>query len=152
MPQLRLISINEIFSKAQTRQLQQELKELGVDEIPEMDDGDMDLDEPLNEEPFNDFMYRLEAHELACNVFLPLEFEGTVDIGKYCVGSAAALEEALEEIREELGIEEDLFPENDEEEEIDLDAVSDPVQYAYAVFLKSCHACLDRGLPLYVIS
>ncbi len=151
MPELRLIPLDEVLSQNQLQKLGRQLEELGVDEVPLGEDSDAEFDEVLSEELLTDFMDRLEAHELACDLYLPVEFEGRVEIGDQAVGSAHALLEALEELREELGIEEDE-DEDEEEEELDLDVIEEQLRTSWRLFQKAATTCVEKQVPLHILS
>ena len=65
-----------------------------------------------------DFLDKLDAHDAKCDIYLPMEFDFTVDAGGYKVGSAAALATILEEMKEELT---EAADEDEEEDEGDFD-------------------------------
>lgn len=150
MPELRLLPIEDVFSKAQIKTLEKELKELGAEGLAEGDETDDDFEDALTEDQLTDFADRLEAHDLACDVYLPVEFEGRVEVGDYGVGSAHALLEVLEEMREELDIDEEL--DEEEEEELDLEVIQEQLRFSWRVFLRAANACVEKQLPLHIIS
>lgn len=71
----------------------------------------------LSEDAMTEFLDRLEAHDMSADIYLPVEFEGRLNVGDYKVGSTQVLLEVLEEMKEELAVEEDEEYEADEEEE-----------------------------------
>jgi len=150
MPELRLIPLDEILGKAQLKKLTHQLADLGIDDIPLADDGDLDLDEILTEDQLTDFMDRLEARDLACDLYLPVEFDGRLDIGDHGIGSAYALLDVLEELREELDIDEDASEED--EEELDLEVIEEQLRSAWRAFLKAANTCVDKQIPLHIRS
>ena len=86
----------------------------------------------------------------ACDVYLPVEFEGRTDVGDgMIVGSTYTLVEALEELREELDIEND---DHDEDDELDYELMEEQLEYAWNAFSKAASASLEQQLPLHVIS
>ena len=66
-----------------------------------------------------EFLDRLEAHDIAADIYLPVEFEGRLPVGDFRVASAQTLVDVLEEMKEELAVEEDEEYEDDEDEEED---------------------------------
>jgi len=64
-----------------------------------------------------EFLDRLEAHDMAADIFLPVEFDGRLHVGDLRVASAVSLSETLEEMKEELSIEDDEYEEDDADEE-----------------------------------
>jgi hypothetical protein len=151
MPELRLLPLQDTLNSSQMDRLMGELAELGVQGLPDGDD-DVDLDEAVTEDQLTDFMDRLDAHDLACDLYLPVEFEGVFEVDDQKVGSAHALLEALEELREELAIDEE-DSEEDEEVEIEIEEViEEQLRFAWRVFLRAATTCVDRQVPLHVIS
>lgn len=150
MAELRLILVDELFTEGEIQVLVREMEELGAGQLPSADD-DLELDEALTDEVLTAFMDRLEAQDIACTVYLPLEFDGVFDVGDHTVGSAAVLMDTLEELRDELEISEedgDL-----EDDEFDLNGVIEEQQrYAWHAFLRGATRCIERQLPLQVIS
>lgn len=148
MPELKLVPLDELLPKKQQKRLCEELAELGIDELPDSE-GEAELEEPLAEEPFGDFMDRLEAADLACDIFLPVEFEGVVELGAHVIGSAYSLQEALEDMREDLGV--DAEKSDEDEEDLDLEVVEEQLRFVWRVFLRAVNTCIDRQVPLHVI-
>ncbi len=148
MPELRLVPLEEMLGKAQLKELAHQLADLGIDDIPLGDDGELDLDEVLTEDQLTDFMDRLEARDLACDLYLPVEFDGRLDIGHHGIGSAYALLDALVELREELDIDEDASEED--EEKLDLEVIEEQLRFAWRTFFKAANMCIDKQIPLHI--
>ncbi len=150
MPELRLIPLEETLTKAQLKTLERQLSEAGVDQVPLGQDADADLEEALTEEQLTDFMDRLEARDLACDLYLPVEFEGRIELGDTGVGSAYALLEVLEELREELDIDED--EEEEEEEDLDMeDAIEEQLRATWRIFSRAANTCVEKQVPLHIL-
>jgi hypothetical protein len=151
MPELRLFPLTEKVSDVHLSALTKELQELGVKEFPEPDEDVLDLEEPLGDDQLTDFMDRLEAHDLACDIYLPLEFDGTVEVDDQNVGSAYALLDALEELREELSIDDEGA--DIEEDEIEIEEVIlEQLRFTWRSFLRAANTCIERQVPLHVLS
>lgn len=69
---------------------------LDEDAEPRLIEGDLD------EDLFADFYDRLDANGIACDIYLPSEFEDVIELGDFKIGSAPALLQVLEELRDEL--------------------------------------------------
>ena len=148
MAELRLLPLEDVLSTQQISFLERELVELGVDVLSQGED-DANLEESVTDDQLTDFMDRLDAHDMACNIYLPLEFEGVVEIGETSVGSAHALLETLEELKAELDIDEE---ESDEDDDTDMEVIEEQLRSTWRVFLRAATTCVDRQLPLHVIS
>lgn len=153
MPELRLIPLDELLSPAQLRSLTKQLHELGVEELDLADEAETEFDEVLSEDQLTDFMDRLDAHDLGCDLYLPVDFEGQIEIGDQSIGSAHALLAALDEIREELGIDQDEDEEGEEEEEeLDLDVIEEQLRSTWRTFHKAASTCVEKQVPLHILA
>ena len=148
MAELRLLPLEDVLSTQQISFLERELVELGVDVLSQGED-DANLEESVTDDQLTDFMDRLDAHDMACNIYLPLEFEGVVEIGETSVGRAHALLETLEELKAELDNDEE---ESDEDDDTDMEVIEEQLRSTWRVFLRAATTCVDRQLPLHVIS
>ena len=150
MPELRLFPLGDTMSDPQLKTLQRHLAEIGIKALPVSEEDDLDLEEPLSDDQLTDFMDRLEAHDAACDIYLPVEFEITFSVGDHTVGSTYALLDALEELRAELDIDEE--GESEEEEELDMEVIAEQLRATWRLFLRGANTGVDRLLPLHVIS
>jgi hypothetical protein len=78
-------------------------------------DIDLDFDEEadlrlvegdIDEDIFADFLDRLDAQGVGCDIYVPGDFEELIAAGGYTIGSAHALMLALDEMRDDLIAEE----------------------------------------------
>ena len=105
----------------------EEIDELGgalaaasAPKLPKGDDGVKKvLSAGLDEDTLTEFMDRLEAHEIACDIYLPIEFEGRVEVGDLRAGSVVTLMETLAELKDDFNLESDDDEDEDEDEEDD---------------------------------
>ena len=147
MAELRLLALSEALSADQIAELRSKLLDFGVQQLQDGEDA-LDLEEPLSEDQLTDFMDRLEAHDIAADIYLPVEFEGRVNIGDQTFGSVHILAEALDEIREELDIDQE---DDDDDDEVDLEVIEEQLSHAWRVFTKAANASVDRQVPIHVI-
>jgi TATA-binding protein-associated factor Taf7 len=142
------------------------LERLGAPALTKEDDAAASTLTAVDGSVLDEFLDRLEAHDLACEIYLPLDFEGRVEVGEYRVGSASALVEILEEMKDELG--EDDEEEDDDDDDDDEDADEDEeddddeeyanlrikdakIRRLWKVVYDGAQAALDRRQPLFVI-
>ncbi len=83
-------------------------------------------------------------------IYLPLEFDSTISVDDYSIGSVYLLSEALEELRAELDIDEDDIDED--ETDIDMDVIEEQLRYTWRQFLRAANTSIERQVPLHVIS
>ena len=110
----------------------------------------------INEDAMTEFVDRLDAHDVAADIYLPLEFDGPLTVGDYKVASAIALQEALEEMKEELTIEdeyEDEDEEDEEEEDEDEDegsVIEAQLRNIWQLVTDACSEAIEKNLPLHL--
>jgi hypothetical protein len=102
-----------------------------------------------------EFLDRLDAHDIAADIYLPLEFDGSLTVGDYRVASAFSLQETLEEMKEELAIEDEEFEDEDEEEddgeEIDEGSVIEAqMRNIWQLVTDACSESLEKHYPLHL--
>lgn len=141
-------------------ELAAKLEKLGAPRLPKEDEAAASAVTEVDGSVLNEFLDRLEAYDLACEIYLPIDFEGRVELGEYRVGSASALVEILEEMKDELGEDEEEEEEDEEDEEdedeeddeySDLRLLDAKIRRLWKVVYDGAQAALDRRLPLYVI-
>src|SRR5262249_52702411 len=80
-----------------------QLDKLGAPKLPAADESAaVTVASEVDGSALTEFMDRLEAHDVACEIYLPMDFEGRVEVGEYRFGSAVVLVEVLEEMKDEL--------------------------------------------------
>jgi len=110
----------------------------------------------LSEDAMTEFLDRLEAHDLAAEIYLPVEFDGRLSLGDYRVASAQTLVDVLEEMKEELAVEEDEdFDEDveDEDEEEDVDegtVIEAQLRNIWRLVNDACGESVEKRVPLHL--
>jgi len=109
----------------------------------------------LSEDAMTEFLDRLEAHDMAADIYLPVEFDGRLHVGDLRVASAVALSETLEEMKEELSIEDDDFEEDEEEDEDEEEVEEGTVIEAqlrniWQLVFDACSESLDKNVALHL--
>ncbi len=108
----------------------------------------------LNEEAMTEFLDRLDAHDVAADIYLPIEFDGPLTVGDYKVVSAFALQETLEEMKEELAIEDDDYEDEDEDEdgeEMDEGSVIEAqMRNIWQLVTDACSESIEKNFPLHL--
>jgi hypothetical protein len=153
MAEIVIAPLGERLADDEIQQLAKELPRVGV-RLPTSEDGETQtLARRLDEDVLAEFWDRLDAYDAACDVYLPVEFEGRVDIGELRVGSAPVLAEILEELRDEFGATDE---DEDEEEEEDDDEYHDPMEghlkNLWQVVMEGAQAAMEKKLALFLKS
>ena len=110
----------------------------------------------LSEEAMTEFLDRLAAHDVAADIYLPIEFEGPLTVGDYRVASAHALQETLEEMKEELAIEdEDDFDDEEDEDEDDEEmdegsVIEAQMRNIWQLVNDACGESIEKNFPLHL--
>src|SRR5262245_167037 len=134
MGRIQLAPLTERLENGEIDEIRKSLKERGAGRIPDEDESETrPLADGLDEDILRTFLDQLDDHDIACEIYLPVEFEGRFEIGDIQVGSAHELLGLLEELKDEFEVEEDeeenmeagrpeeYDPEEDEEDEEDVD-------------------------------
>ena len=108
----------------------------------------------LNEEAMTEFIDRLDAHDVAADIYLPIEFEGPLSVGELRVASAYSLQETLEEMKEELAIEDDDYEDDDEDEEDEEveegSVIEAQMRNIWQLVTDACGEAIEKNHPLHL--
>ena len=109
----------------------------------------------LSEDAMTEFLDRLEAHDMAADIYLPVEFDGRLHVGDLRVASAVVLSETLEEMKEELAIEDEDFEEEDEEEDEEEEledgtVIEAQLRNIWQLVFDACGEALDKKVALHL--
>jgi hypothetical protein len=110
----------------------------------------------LPEDAMTEFLDRLEAHDMAADIFLPVEFDGRLHVGDLRVASAVSLSETLEEMKEELSIEDEDFEEDEADEEGEEDdsdegtVIEAQLRNIWQLVFDGCSESLDKNVALHL--
>jgi hypothetical protein len=174
MAEIEIAPLADRLGDEEIGELKNELEKIGAPRLPAaIDDGAAGkLATGIDDDVLAEFFDRLEAYDIACEIYLPAEFEGRVEIGDKRVGSAHTLLEVLEELKEELLMEEDDEDEDedldddedeedddeDEEEDDDddygdnLELIDEQLRKVWKIVYNGAQTAMERKLPLYVRS
>jgi hypothetical protein len=163
MAEIEIGLLTDRLGDDELAELAGKLERLGAPALTREDDAAASTLTAVDGSVLDEFLDRLEAHDLACEIYLPLDFEGRVEVGEYRVGSASALVEILEEMKDELGEDDEEEEDADEDEDEEKEDDDDDEEYAnlrimdakirrlWKVVYDGAQAALDRRQPLFVI-
>jgi hypothetical protein len=156
MSEIELGPLSDRLDEEELKILGKRLEQAGSKLPPTDDHATQTFAKRINEDAMTEFLDRLDAHDVAADIYLPLEFDGTVVVGDYRVASAHSLQETLEEMREELAIEDDYEDEEDEDEE-DEDEEADEgsvieaqMRNIWQLVTDACSEALEKNSPLHL--
>jgi hypothetical protein len=160
MAEIELAPLSHRLEEDEIRALQKKLSEAGVPSLGRIDEhASHTVASRLSEDAVTEFLDRLDAHDLGAEIYLPIEFEGRFEVGDYRVASAQALADVLEEMREELGVEEEEeYEDEDDEEEEDEDeddedddsVIEAQLRHVWQLMTDAASASMEKNLPLHV--
>jgi hypothetical protein len=123
MAEIEIGPIADRLSEEEIEELRKGLEKLSAPKLGNTDDGaPASIAVGLDDDVLAEFLDRLEIHELACEIYLPMEFEGRLEVGDLRVGSAVALLEILGEIKEDLLVDDEEIEDETKEASEDEDA------------------------------
>jgi hypothetical protein len=155
MAEIELGPLSDRFDDDEMKTLNKLLEQAGARASLSDDQTTHTIAKRLSEDAMTEFLDRLEAHDMAADIFLPVEFEGRLHVGDYRVASGVLLAETLEEMKEELSIEDDDYDEEEEseedEEEMDEGTVIEAqLRNIWQLAVDACGESLDKNMALHL--
>jgi hypothetical protein len=151
MAEIEIGPLSDRLSDEEIAELSRQMEKLGAPQLPHADDAAAAPVGDLDDEVLSEFFDRLEVHDAAAEIYLPVEFEGGVEVAELRVGSTSVLLDVLEELKDELDIDEDEDEEDEEDEEDDDRRILDAqLRQAWKLFYDGATAAMERKLPLHI--
>jgi len=158
MAEIELAPLSHRLDEEEVKQLAKKLKELGVTEFDRGEEqSNHTIASRLSEEAMTEFLDRLDAHDLGADIYLPVEFDGRVTIGDLRVASTQALGDILDEMKEELGVDDEDEGDEDEEEEDEDEEDEDEgtvieaqLRHIWHLVADGAAESIDKGMPLHL--
>jgi hypothetical protein len=154
MSAIELAPLSDRLDEEEIKSLGRLLEQAGA-KLPAMNDHiTQTFAKRLSEEAMTEFIDRLDAHDVAAEIYLPVEFEGPLTVGDLRVASAYSLQETLEEMKEELAIEDEEFEDDDEDEEgEELDegsVIEAQMRNIWQLVTDACSESIEKSFPLHL--
>jgi hypothetical protein len=155
MSAIELAPLSDRLDEEEMKSLTRLLEQAGA-KLPDMEDHTTQIfAKRLSEEAMTEFVDRLDAHDVAADIYLPVEFEGPLQVGDLRIASAFSLQETLEEMKEELAIEDDDYEEDEEEdedhEEMDEGSVIEAqMRNIWQLVTDACSESIEKTFPLHL--
>jgi len=160
MAEIELAPLSHRLEEDEIKTLQKRLQDAGIPSLGRIDEhASHTVASRLSEDAVTEFLDRLDAHDIGAEIYLPIEFDGRLEVGEYRFASAQALAEVLEEMREELGVEEEEdFEDEDEEEDEDEDeededdksVIEAQLRHIWQLVTDAASECIEKNLPLHI--
>jgi hypothetical protein len=150
MAELELGPLSDRLSDDEIADLGKKLAKAGAPALPAGDDSHSGtVGEAIEDRLMTEFLDRLDGHDIAAEIYVPVEFDGVFEVAGLRIGSLQALVDALEEVHEELALDEDV-DEEDEEDDDDRAALDEQLRELWESFQEGASSALERRLPLHV--
>jgi hypothetical protein len=155
MSEIELAPLSETLDDDELKTLQKLLEQAGARFGGNDDQTRHKIATRLDEDAMTEFLDRLEAHDMAADIYVPAEFEGRLHVGDYRVASAQLL---AEEMKDELAVEEDKEEYEDEEaeeeeddaEEDDSTVIEAQLRHIWQLVSDGCNEAVEKNVPLYL--
>jgi hypothetical protein len=151
MAEIEIGPLSERLSDDEIADLLARVEKLGAPKLGASDDEHVDaVGEGLDEGVLTEFLDRLDGHDVAAEIYLPIEFEGSLEIASLRVASAPALLDVLEELKDELDSEVDEMDDEDSDYDDDQRILAQQLREAWKLFYQGAKTAVERHLPLHV--
>jgi hypothetical protein len=156
MADIEIAPLSDRLSDDEIAELAKQMEKVGAGQLPRSDESHAGpVVEGLDDDAVDELLDRLEAHDLAAEIYLPVEFEGTVEVGNVRVASATLLLEILDEVKDELleaeeDEDEDEEEDDDDDEDEDARSLAADLRQAWKGFHDGASASVERKLPLLI--
>jgi hypothetical protein len=152
MAEIEIGPLTDRLTDEEIAELAAQLEKVGAPQLPRGDESHQaTLGDGLDDNALSEFMDRLEGHDAAAEIYLPVEFEGTFEVAELRVASLPLLVEVLEELKDELDDEEEEA-EDEESYDDDQKILAQQLRQAWKLFYNGANAAIERHLPLHVKS
>jgi hypothetical protein len=150
MAEIEIGPLTDRLTDEEIGELAAALEKVGAPQLPRGDESHQaTLGDGIDDNALSEFMDRLEGHDVAADIYLPVEFDAIVEVAELRVGSLPLLVEVLDELKDELDDEEEEA-EDDEAYDDDQKILALQLRQAWKLFYNGANAALERHLPLHV--
>jgi hypothetical protein len=150
MAEIEIGPLTDRLTDEEIAELASQLEKVGAPQLPHADESHQaTLGDGVDDNALTEFMERLEGHDIAADVYLPVEFEGIVEVADLRIGSLPLLLEVLDELKDELDDEEEEA-EDDETYDDDQRILAQQLRQAWKLFYTGATTAMERHLPMHV--
>lgn len=161
MSEIELAPLSETLDEDELKSLNKLLEQAGAHSTGNEEQTRHKIASRLDEAAMTEFLDRLEAHDLAADIYVPMEFEGRLQVGDYRVASSVLLVDVLEEMKDELDVEDasddsdgdDEFEEEEEEEdeeEEESTVIEAQLRHIWQLVSDACSESVEKNIPLHL--
>jgi len=150
MPNLEVGTLEDHLTDDEIRELLAALERAGIEGFSEGDkSGSGSVGETVDEDAMIEFMDRLEGHDVAADLYFPVEFDGRIDAADRRIGSLMGLLEVLDEIEDS-----DDPVESEDDDAMyatEMGILDARLRVIWHAMFEDAHTALEHGLSLVVI-
>ena len=153
MAEIEIGPLTDRLGDDEIAELNARMDRMGFPRFVEDSDEELASVGDLDNDVLTEFLDRLDGNDAAAEIYLPVEFDGAIEIGDLRVGSAQFLLDVLEELKDELVAEEDEDEEeeeDDDEEDEDQQIHGRELKRAWKLFFDGATAAVLKKLPLHI--
>jgi hypothetical protein len=152
MAEIEIGPLTDRLGDDEIAELAARMEKLGAPQLPHADNSEVaSVGDGLDENVLSEFLDRLEGHDAAAEIYLPVEFDGNLEVAGLRVASTPILIDVLEELKDELDSEaEEEEEEEDDAFEDDRKILTAQLRQAWKLFYQGAQAAMERHLPLHV--
>lgn len=155
MAEIEIGPLSDRLGDDEIAELAKQMEKLGAGQLPHADESHAStVGDALDDDVLTELFDRLEASDAAAEIYLPVEFDGTIEVAGLRVASAPVLIDVLEELKDELDIDEEEDEDDEDEDDEDFDedraAMAGQLRQAWKLFYSGAQAATERKLPLHV--
>jgi hypothetical protein len=152
MAEIDIGPLTDRLTDEEIAELAAQLEKVGAPQLPHGDESHQaTLGDGVDETALSEFMDRLEGHDTAADIYLPVEFDGVLEVAELRIGSLPLLLEVLDELKDELDDEEEEA-EDDDSYDDDSKILAAQLRITWKLFYTGATSAMDRHLPLHVKS
>jgi hypothetical protein len=151
MAEIDIAPLTDRLNDDEIAELAAHLEKAGAPQLPRADDSaPAHVAEGLDDTALSEFMDRLEGHDTAADIYLPVEFDGIFEVAELRIGSLPLLLEVLDELKDELDEEEEESEEDEDTYDDDQKILAEQLRQAWKIFFNGATAALERHQPLHI--
>jgi len=149
MAEIEIGPLTDRLSDDEIADLKVRMERMGAPKMPDgVDEKEVaSVGDGLDDDVLVEFLDRLDGHDVAAEIYLPVEFDGAFEVADLRVASAPLLLDVLEELKDEL-VSEDEEEEDEEDEEQRVHGRQ--LKRAWKLFHDGAQAAVERRLPLHI--
>ncbi len=151
MAELEMGPLSDRLSDEEIVELRKKMEKVGAPPIPSGEDDEASpIGEPIDNHVLTEFLDRLDGHDVAAEIYLPVEFDGVIEVAGLRVASLQVLVDILDEVKEELALEDEDDDEDEDDGDEDDNLLQGQLKELFKTFQDGAQLALERKLPLHV--